>query len=89
MLSQEQRDIMDMVVTGEADQEFPRSFEKCEAQNFRNNSLRTKFLAFLGAHEYFSPEVSFFCYCVQIYIYIVVIALLVLNSRKKEKKKKR
>jgi len=49
---------MDMVVPGQADhdQEFPTSFEKCEAQNVTRNSFRTKFLVSIGAHEYFSSQ---------------------------------
>lgn len=43
----------------EADEKLPKSAGRsCEAVGVEN-SLRLKFLATIGAHEYFSPEVSF------------------------------
>lgn len=53
---------MDMVVPKEDDQEFPRKYDKSEETNLGRNSLRTKVLIFIGAHEFFSPEVALACF---------------------------
>nr|XP_023889965.1 aquaporin TIP3-1-like [Quercus suber] len=47
---------MDNVLTNKAaGSQLPRSLEKYEADNY---SYKTKFLAFIGAHEFYSPEGS-------------------------------
>ena len=48
--------IMDRVVPREVGEQLPISLEKYEANS---NSFQKKFLAFIGAHEFYSPEVNF------------------------------
>ena len=54
---------MDIVVPIEAGKQLPRSLEKYELNNLTRNSFRAKCLAFIGAHEFHSPEVSLVYSC--------------------------
>jgi len=51
---------MEKVFPHEAHPQLPRSLEKYEANKI---SFQTKFLAFIGAHEFYSPEVSLVYFC--------------------------
>ena len=54
---------MDIVFPIEAGKQLPRSLEKYELNNLTRNSFRAKCLAFIGAHEFHSPEVSLVYSC--------------------------